>query len=56
MGNTLRNWQSTLFGVGSVISGVALYFQGNTTEGIAAILAGIGLIVSKDANKTGILP
>jgi hypothetical protein len=46
-----KNWRTTLFGASSVITGIALIVKGDLTNGIAAILCGLGLAASKDANN-----
>jgi len=43
-----KNWKTSLAGIGSILTGVALFFKGNQAEGIAAITAGIGLLFAKD--------
>jgi len=48
-----RNWKTTLLGVGSIITGVALFLKGNQIEALSAISSGIGLMFSKDHDKTG---
>ena len=60
----LASWKTTLVGIGMIGSGIALLTQTGTkladgefdvtpaTEGWAMILAGIGFIVGRDANKS----
>ena len=43
-----KNWKTTFFGFAGVISGVALLLTGRVTEGVAAIVTGLGLGVAKD--------
>jgi hypothetical protein len=53
--NILKNWKTSLFGLGGLITGVATIFKGDVYNGITAILVGLGLISAKDitneANK-----
>lgn len=51
---TFRNWKTTLSGVALVVSGVAMYVNGNTEGAISSILGGIGLIFAKDYSTTGV--
>ena len=57
MKNMLKNWKTTLSGVALVITGISMYINNpaSSTEAITAILGGIGLIVAKDGDKTGIV-
>jgi hypothetical protein len=48
-----RNWKTSLLGLGSIITGVALFLKGNQVEALSAISSGIGLLFSKDHDKTG---
>lgn len=47
----LRNWKTSLSGLGAIISGIALIFKGNVAEGVTAIITGIGLVSAKDNDK-----
>jgi hypothetical protein len=51
MKNIFKNWKTTFFGISAVLSGAALIIQGHLTEGITAVLAGLGLTVSKDHDQ-----
>lgn len=48
-----KNWKTTLTGVGLIVTGVALYVNGNLEEAIASILGGLGFILAKDYDTTG---
>lgn len=48
MKSIFTNWKTTFFGITTVLSGVALILKGNTGEGIAVILGGLGLTVARD--------
>lgn len=50
MKHIITNWKTTLTGIATLIGGVLLVANKNTTEGVTAILAGIGQIFAKDAN------
>lgn len=59
MSTILANWKTTLAGVGTILSALgdiaASFSKGNTGHiqaDITAIIAGIGLLVAKDFNKT----
>jgi len=45
----IKNWKTSLMGLGSVISGVLLILKGDINSGFAAVSTGIGLILAKDA-------
>lgn len=49
----LKSWKTTLTGIGLVVTGVAMYVNGNLEGAISSILGGIGLIFAKDYNGTG---
>jgi len=44
-----KNWKTTIAGIASVLSGVALIVTGQLIEGVTAIAAGLGLHAAKDA-------
>jgi hypothetical protein len=48
MKKILKNWKTTLFGIGSIFSGVVLIVKGNIPEGVTSIMTGLGLAVAKD--------
>ena len=52
-----KNWRTGLAGIAAIATGAASVINspGGTdmTQGIAAILAGIGLLTAKDAQVTG---
>ena len=43
-----KNWKTTLFGIGSIITGAVMIVKGQFNEGITSIIAGVGLVFSKD--------
>jgi hypothetical protein len=45
-----KNWKTSLFGLGTLITGIATILKGDLHTGIAAILSGIGLFAAKDSN------
>ena len=47
----LRNWKTSLFGLGAVITGVATIIHGDIPGGITAIISGLGLFAAKDASN-----
>lgn len=50
MKHVILNWKTTLTGIATLIGGVLLVANKNTTEGVTAIIAGIGQIFAKDGN------
>lgn len=46
-----RNWITTLFGAGSVLTGIGMFLKGNINDAVTAVLTGIGLIFAKDFDK-----
>jgi len=48
MKNILKNWKTSLFGLGGIITGVATMFKGDIYGGITAILVSLGLVTAKD--------
>lgn len=44
----MRNWKTTLFGIGTVISGIISIVKGDIHTGCTIISTGIGLIFAKD--------
>ena len=44
-----KNWKTSLFGLGSIITGVATIFKGDPVAGVTAIITGLGLVVAKDS-------
>lgn len=51
----IKNWKTTSAGIVSIASGIFLYINDKTkpVEALTLVLTGIGLILSKDADKTG---
>lgn len=52
----LKNWKTSLFGIGAIITGVATILKGDIIGGITAILGGLGLVAAKDATNNGLNP
>jgi len=48
-----KNWKTSLLGIGSIITGVALFFKGQQVEAFTAISSGLGLLFAKDHDVTG---
>ena len=48
MKNILKNWKTSLFGLGGLITGVATMFKGDVYGGLTAILVSLGLVTAKD--------
>jgi len=46
-----KNWKTSLFGLGALITGVAQIVHGDIPGGITAILGGLGLVAAKDAGQ-----
>jgi hypothetical protein len=58
MENIIKNWKTTLAGiiVGSIAIAVALgYITPEVGGQITSVCIALGLIVSKDGNKTGVI-
>ena len=45
-----KNWKTSLFGLGAVISGLATVLKGDIPTGVTAIISGLGLFAAKDAD------
>jgi hypothetical protein len=45
----LTNWKTNLTGLGSLVTSIALIFNGHLVEGITGALTALGLFSSKDA-------
>ena len=54
MKHVLRNWKTSLAGVGTIIVGVSKIVSGDIAGGATLVIAGVGLLSAKDADKTGI--
>jgi hypothetical protein len=55
MRNILKSWKTTLLGLASIGYAVKVFVTtGDFTQAYAAIVAGVGLIFSKDADQTGV--
>jgi hypothetical protein len=48
-----KNWKTSLLGLGSIVTGVALFLTGDQAGAIASIMSGIGLMFAKDHNVSG---
>jgi len=48
-----KNWKTSLLGLGSILTGVALFLTGDQAGAIASIMSGIGLMFAKDHNVSG---
>jgi hypothetical protein len=46
-----KNWRTSLFGLGALITGVATILHGEIPGGITAIISGLGLFAAKDADN-----
>jgi hypothetical protein len=44
-----KNWKTSLFGLGSILTGIATIFKGDPVGGVTAIIAGLGLVAAKDS-------
>jgi len=44
-----KNWKTSLFGLGALITGIATIVSGDVVGGVTAILTGLGLIAAKDS-------
>lgn len=51
--NMFKSWKTLAMGIVTVASGIVLLFNGQNTEGLAAVTGGLGLIFAKDGNVTG---
>ena len=48
-----KNYKTTLLGIGSIVTGVALFLKGDQAAAISAFMSGIGLLFAKDHDVTG---
>jgi hypothetical protein len=48
-----KNWKTSLLGLGSIVTGVALFLTGDQAGAIASIMSGFGLMFAKDHNVSG---
>ncbi len=46
----LKNWKTSLFGLGAIITGIAQFAKGDAVGGVTAIISGLGLFHAKDAS------
>jgi L-aminopeptidase/D-esterase-like protein len=42
------NWKTTLFGITSILSGIAAIIKGDIHTGVTIIVSGVGLVFAKD--------
>jgi uncharacterized membrane protein HdeD (DUF308 family) len=51
----MKNWKTTLTGIASIITGIALFVNhpGEIEAALAAVTLGFGLIFAKDNNVSG---
>lgn len=49
--NFLKNWKTSLAGLGVLISGISQIVTGHLNEGIGSIVVAIGLFTAKDHNQ-----
>lgn len=49
----LKNWKTSLAGIGAVITGIATALKGDIIGGVTAVITGIGLVGAKDYDVTG---
>ena len=56
LSNIFKNWKTTSAGIIMIVGAIALYVSDNTklVEALTALLFGIGMIVAKDADQTGL--
>ena len=43
-----RNWKTTLFGISTILTGIATIIKGDIQTGVAVIVSGAGLLFAKD--------
>lgn len=55
--NFLKNWKTSLAGIAVIITAVSGFVNGaiGTTELMVALVTGLGLIIGKDFNVTGLI-
>lgn len=46
----IKNWKTSLFGLGAVITGITQIVKGDIVGGMTAIISGFGLFHAKDAS------
>lgn len=51
----MKNWKTTISGIASIVSAIAMYVNDPLTinEAIGLVVIGFGLIFAKDNNVTG---
>jgi hypothetical protein len=47
-----KNWKTSLFGLGALITGVAQVAKGDVPGGVTSILSGFGLFAAQDSTKS----
>lgn len=46
----LKNWKTSLFGLGTLLTGIATIVKGDIPGGVTAVLTGLGLFAAKDSD------
>jgi hypothetical protein len=46
-----KNWKTSLFGLGAIITGIAQLLHGDVTGGVTAVISGLGLVAAKDSTS-----
>ena len=46
----LKNWKTSLFGLGTLLTGIATIVKGDSPGGVTAVLTGLGLFAAKDSD------
>jgi hypothetical protein len=47
----MKNWQTTIAGLGAIAAAVVLLCKGHTTEGVGLIAVGVGLWRAEDVKR-----
>jgi len=50
----MKNWKTTIAGILTIAGGIGMAVQGNYEQAIATIIAGVGLLLAKDYDTTGV--
>jgi len=46
-----KNWKTSIAGIGSIFTGIALIVKGDIAGGVTGVITGIGLVFAKDASN-----
>ena len=46
-----KNWKTSLFGISTILSGIATIVKGDVQTGVTLIISGAGLLFAKDHNE-----